>query len=611
MENGIIDNQEDSIVLNKAAIDRGLFDADTLKKYGSVLEMNPSTSSDDIFMKPDRTKVTGMTQGNYEKINEEGFISEETFITDKDMIIGKVSPIQPTGDNKVFKDKSEMFKSNVDGYVDRVHHDVYDGDGYKMVNMRVRMERVPIIGDKFCLKETSYIQTNQGWKQLKDLTSEMKVLTMSDDLYYSKFTELFSFDCENELMFSYSKDNLIIETTLEHKFYARRLDKSSYEFITAREIYDNKLSVYVKNMNQSYLLNPSDYKLEKYSGKVMCPTVPRTHLFLYKDNINSIPVWTGNSTRFGQKGTLGLLLDQRDMPFTEEGMIPDIIFNPHGYPSRETVGQLLETICGKYAAATGKLFDGTPFDDYDVYKIPDLLKKIGYHPYGIETMYNGMTGQKMKAQIFIGPVYYMRLKHMVNDKMHCLSPDHEVLTENGWKNITDITTNDKVASLVNNNLEYHHPIKTFEYDYQGKMYSNELQTVTPNHKLYLSEDGINFYLREARTLEDKAYYYKLDDTLSNENIKLYQGSWIDYNGKVYCVEVPGNVFYVRNNGIPSWTGNSRSTGPKQAITRQPLEGRAKDGGLKIGEKICRKVHMQICASPFHGGRHSQIAGTSC
>lgn len=149
MENGIIDNQEDSIVVNKSAVDRGLFCIDTLRKFHSKIEMNPSTSADDVFMKPDRTKVTGMIQGNYQKLNDDGFVPEETPINDKDMIIGKVSPIQPTGDNKVYKDKSEMFKTNVSGHVDRVHHDVYDGDGYKMINMRVRMKRKPIVGDKF------------------------------------------------------------------------------------------------------------------------------------------------------------------------------------------------------------------------------------------------------------------------------------------------------------------------------------------------------------------------------------------------------------------------------------------------------------------------------
>ena len=90
-----------------------------------------------------------MKHGNYEKLNEKGFVPEETEIDNNDIIIGKVSPIQPTGNNnKVYKDNSVIFKSNVK-VIDRVHTGVYNSDGYEMYNIRVRMERQPIIGDKF------------------------------------------------------------------------------------------------------------------------------------------------------------------------------------------------------------------------------------------------------------------------------------------------------------------------------------------------------------------------------------------------------------------------------------------------------------------------------
>ena len=143
-------NQEDSLVLNESSIKRGLFRADTLRKEHSEIVKNPSTSQDDIFVKPDPNKVTGMKQGNYNKLNEKGFIPEETEIDNQDIIIGKVSPIQPTGNNnKVYKDNSVQFKSNVEGVIDRVHTGVYNNDGYEMYNVRIRMEREPIIGDKF------------------------------------------------------------------------------------------------------------------------------------------------------------------------------------------------------------------------------------------------------------------------------------------------------------------------------------------------------------------------------------------------------------------------------------------------------------------------------
>jgi DNA-directed RNA polymerase II subunit RPB2 len=104
-------NQEDSMIFNQSAIDRGLFRADTLKKFNSQIKKNPSTNQDDIFTKPDKNKVADMKHGNYNKLNEKGYAVEETEIDNEDFIIGKVSPIQPTGDsNKVYKDSSEIFK---------------------------------------------------------------------------------------------------------------------------------------------------------------------------------------------------------------------------------------------------------------------------------------------------------------------------------------------------------------------------------------------------------------------------------------------------------------------------------------------------------------------
>ena len=267
-------NQEDSLIFNQSAIDRGFFRADTLKKESSVIEKNPSTSQDDIFTKPDRNKVVGMKQGSYEKLNDKGYIQEETEIDNEDIIIGKISPMQPTGkNNKVYKDSSKIFKSNIPGVIDRVHTGVYNAEGYEMYNMRIRLERKPIIGDKF-------------------------------------------------------------------------------------------------------------------------------------------------TNRHAQKGTIGIVYQQKDMPFTESGMVPDLILNPHAFPSRMSVAHFIETLAAKQGAEKGEFVDGTPFNNYDIMSLPKAMKELGYSPYGTETMYCGITGRKMDAEIFIGPSYNIRLKHMVQDKVH-------------------------------------------------------------------------------------------------------------------------------------------------------------------------------------------------
>lgn len=119
-----------------------------------------------------------------------------------------------------------------------------------------------------------------------------------------------------------------------------------------------------------------------------------------------------------QKGTIGILLDGVDMPFNKFGVRPDIILNPNAIPSRMTIGHVVECFIGKLAVLDGTDADGTPFEEHDIESIKDRLEAHGYERNGKEYLYNGMTGEKMKVEIFIGPTFYQRLKHLVEDKIH-------------------------------------------------------------------------------------------------------------------------------------------------------------------------------------------------
>ena len=123
------------------------------------------------------------------------------------------------------------------------------------------------------------------------------------------------------------------------------------------------------------------------------------------------------ASRHGQKGTIGMTYRQEDLPFTMEGISPDIIVNPHAIPSRMTIGHLIECLSSKVAALRGLEGDATPFTDVTVDSISEDLHKLGYQKYGNETVFNGFTGRKIDMLIFFGPTYYQRLKHMVDDKI--------------------------------------------------------------------------------------------------------------------------------------------------------------------------------------------------
>jgi DNA-directed RNA polymerase beta subunit/intein/homing endonuclease len=270
-------NQEDSVLVNKGSIDRGLFSATI---YHTEKDEDKNIIRDEIIRcKPDKTKTKGIKFGNYDKVNQNGFINENTLVENRDVIIAKIIPIKENRNDPTkiikYEDQSKTFRTNEETYIDK-NFTGRNGDGYNFAKVRVRTFRKPHYGDKF-------------------------------------------------------------------------------------------------------------------------------------------------SSRHGQKGTCGNIIQECDMPFTKEGLRPDIIINPHAIPSRMTIAQLKETLLGKVLLELGLFGDGTSFGNLGVKTIISQLQKLGYESHGNEVMYNGLTGEQMETSIFIGPVFYQRLKHMVSDKQHSRS----------------------------------------------------------------------------------------------------------------------------------------------------------------------------------------------
>lgn len=527
-------NQEDSVMLNATSTGFGMFVTMYMRNYFAKEQKNATTLEDEKFCKPQKYNENGTLQtagmregGAYAKLQDNGFIKEGTKVQGGDMLIGKCIPLKNTGEDDIkFRDASTELKHGDEGTVDRVYINK-DGEGFKFGKVLVRSERSPIIGDKF-------------------------------------------------------------------------------------------------------------------------------------------------TSRSGQKGTCGILYTNEDMPFTKEGITPDIIMNPLAFPKRMTIAQLIECLMAKVGANNAYEIDGTAFTEIDAQDIAKVLEKqCGYERYGTEILYNGRTGEQIVSDIFIGPTYYMRLKHMVLDKLHCLDMETEVLTLNGWKYHKDLNMNDEIATLKNDELVYEKPMNIFYYpEYEGKMYRIKNQlidlNVTMNHRMWVSEFKNNEWkpytfikaedlvgktvkyknnaewnvpdyqlieklllssdselpqwvfklsknqLKDLFNLINNDYFITKNNKLADQLMQLYLHMGLsaiktinddiirldivkntsiicnnekiyDYKGAVFCVEVPSNVFMVRRNGKPVWTGNSRATGPYQMLTRQAPEGRSRAGGLRIGE----------------------------
>lgn len=243
------------------------------------------------------------------------------------------------------------------------------------------------------------------------------------------------------------------------------------------------------------------------------------------------------ASRSAQKGTIGMIYASEDMPCTKDGIVPDIIMNPHAIPSRMTIAQLIEAVLGKAAVMSGRTRDATPFTHFKMSDVKSELAQYGFDHNGNEMMYNGQTGEMFEAAIFINPTYYQRLKHMVDDKVHCLTMDHEVLTDKGWKFFGDITMSDRIATLSEGKIVYDHPTGLLHYpDYEGKMYHIETPeislNVTENHRMYVSKTGTDWELSMARDIVGP-HHYKRDAEWDAPDYQFVLPRYIDGKGVVY------------------------------------------------------------------------------
>jgi DNA-directed RNA polymerase II subunit RPB2 len=421
-------NQEDSVLINKGSIDRGMF-ATTI--YHTEKDEDKNITRFVSRCKPDPTKTKGIKYGNYDKIDATGFVPKNTLLEDHTIIISKVVNIKENRNDPTKQIKCEDQSKSVRTGGEEIYVDsnvqCRNGDGYNCAKVRMRTFRKPCIGDKFCMTDDHDVLTlNRGWVPIAEVVKSDLIAQLNrttNKLEYVNPIETLVFDHEGE-MYEIESQGVSQKVTMNHRMWVQRRDQPNYELIQVKDIvgenviykcYDTTFNN-IFDSNECYM-NSTNITTD-FVGKVYCLRVP-SEVFLVRRNGRCS--FTGNSSRHGQKGTCGLIIPECDMPYTKNGLRPDIIINPHAIPSRMTIGQLKETLLGKVLVHLGLFGDGTSFGELDVKTIAEKLQDQGYESYGNELMYNGLTGEQFNTSIFIGPVFYQRLKHMVNDKQHSRS----------------------------------------------------------------------------------------------------------------------------------------------------------------------------------------------
>lgn len=418
-------NQEDSVLINRGSIDRGMF---LTTIYHTDKDEDKNITRFVSRCKPDPARTKGIKYGNYDNIGSDGFMAENSLIKDRDVIMAKVVHIKENRNDPTkvikFEDQSKCYRTSEETYVDK-NYVGRNGEGYNTAKVRARIFRKPVLGDKFCMTDDHDVLTmNRGWVSICDVKTDDLVAQLNrqtSKLEYVNPLETLVFDHTGD-MYEVETQGVSQKVTLNHRMWIKQRDCKDYELMQAKDMIGKRVRFQSYNLENNQCVEIVHYcnsnKITQLEGKVYCLRVP-SEVFIVRRNGKCS--FTGNSSRHGQKGTVGNIIPECDMPYTKDGLRPDIIINPHAIPSRMTIGQLKETILAKVLIELGMFGDGTSFGEMDVKTIAEELQKVGYESYGNEIMYNGFTGEQFETSVFIGPVFYQRLKHMVNDKQHSRS----------------------------------------------------------------------------------------------------------------------------------------------------------------------------------------------
>ncbi|KAI4840383.1 DNA-directed RNA polymerase II subunit RPB2 [Plasmodium brasilianum] len=423
-------NQEDSLIMNQSSIDRGLFRSVFYRSYTSE-EKQQGSLIIESFEKPSIRVVKNLKRADYTKLDDDGLIAPGIRVLGDDVIIGKVSPNIEDEDDIVIQRKVPTTQ-------------VYSSTGAISSSSLTSSSAL----------SSSAAASSGGGHTSSSLSSSLLTRGNVDSPYASPIISSNVLDSppDSPVSDKYSIDggsgggvvgapSIISASPSSTTYYSTTAGggdtyyastnnakygttaistttKDDTELPTLTISTSNILKQYKKDCSLSLRANENGVV-----DTVMLSSNSRGNKFA-KVKVRSVRIpQIGDkfASRHGQKGTIGITYRIEDMPFSSDGTYPDIIMNPHAVPSRMTIGHLVECLSGKVAAIEGSEGDATPFSKITVQEISNKLHKLGYEKYGNDILYNGHNGKMLKSKIFIGPTYYQRLKHMVEDKIHARS----------------------------------------------------------------------------------------------------------------------------------------------------------------------------------------------
>ncbi|VEV54861.1 DNA-directed RNA polymerase II subunit RPB2, putative [Plasmodium vinckei vinckei] len=387
-------NQEDSLIMNQSSIDRGLFRSVFYRTYTSE-EKQQGSLIIESFEKPSVRVVKGLKRGDYTKLEDDGLIAPGIRVLGDDIIIGKVSPSIDDEEDIIIQKKipnASLTASN--------NKNIYDNT----------------VGSDNISSSSSVMGSPSYTSSMLDAGSDPN----GNERYGSGSSSVGS-DTASRINSVSGQSHTTLVSGADSDRYgstAGATIREDVEVPTLTIRTTSAMKQYKKDCSLSIRSNENGV-----IDTVMLSSNSRGNKFA-KVKVRSVRIpQIGDkfASRHGQKGTIGITYRMEDMPFTSDGTFPDIIMNPHAVPSRMTIGHLVECLAGKVAAIEGGEGDATPFSKITVQEISERLHRLGYEKYGNDILYNGHNGRMLKSKIFIGPTFYQRLKHMVEDKIHARS----------------------------------------------------------------------------------------------------------------------------------------------------------------------------------------------